>query len=90
MNKNTVISFNKAFAFEPTKQEAQLVSDMLLVWGKLEPAAAKNPATIRKGIVFGMGLAAALAAGEISLQPVKSKPARKNQQGETPEELPGR
>ena len=85
MNKNTVISFNKAFAFEPTKQEAQLVSDMLLVWGKLEPAAAKNPALIRKGVVFGMGLAKALAAGEISLPEVKKKTARTNTKGEKTE-----
>ena len=90
MNKNTVMNFNRAFSYEPTAAESQLVNELLAVWGKLEPAAAKNPATIRKGIVFGMGLAAALTAGEITLQPVKSKPARKNQQGETPEELPGR
>lgn len=81
MNKNTVITFNKAFAFEPTKQEAQLINDMLAVWGKLEPNVGKTPATIRKGIIFGMGLASALAAGEIVLPEVREKAVRKGPSG---------
>ena len=85
MNKNTVMNFNRAFSYEPTAAESQLVNELLAVWGKLEPAAAKNPATIRKGIVFGMGLAAALAAGEISLPEVKKKTARTNTKGEKTE-----
>lgn len=82
MNKKQVISFNQAYSYEPTEQEAQLVNDMLAVWGKLEPAAAKSPATIRKGIVFGLGLAKAVSRGEIVLPPVKKKAAGKGQQGE--------
>ena len=82
MNKNTVISFNRAYAFEPTKQQAQLISDMLAVWGKLEPSVSKAPAAIRKGIIFGMGLSAALEAGEITLPEVKQKTVSKEPQGE--------
>ena len=82
MNKQQVQSFNKAYSYEPTEQEAQLITDTLAVWAKLEPSAAKNPALLRKGAVFGLGLAAALAAGEITLPPVKKKPAGKKPQGE--------
>lgn len=82
MNKNTVMNFNRAFSYEPTAAESQLVNELLAVWGKLEPAAAKNPALLRKGVVFGMGLAAALAAGKITLPPVKEKTAGKRTQGE--------
>lgn len=85
MNKTQVQNFNKAFTFEPTEQEAQLITDTLAVWAKLEPSTAKTPALIRKGVVFGMGLAAALAAGEIALPPVKKKAAGKRTQGEPPE-----
>lgn len=82
MNKNTVVSFNKAYSFEATEQEAQLVNEMLLVWGKLESSVGKTPAAIRKGILFGMGLARALAAGEIVAPPVRAKRPGKKQQGE--------
>ena len=81
MNKNTVITFNRAFAFEPTKQEAQLINDMLAVWGKLDTTASRTPAAIRKGIIFGMGLASALAAGEIVLPEVREKAVRKGPSG---------
>lgn len=83
MNKNTVVSFNKAYAFEPSERQAQLISDMLAVWGKLEPSVSKTPSAIRKGIIFGMGLASALAAGEIVLPEVKEKTARKKPQEKT-------
>lgn len=73
MNKNTVINFNRAYSYEPSKQEDQLITELLSVWGKLEPSVGKTPATIRKGILFGMGLSTALAAGEITLPPVKEK-----------------
>lgn len=73
MNKNTVINFNRAYSYSPTAEEKQLITELLSVWGKLEPSVGKTPATIRKGILFGMGLAAALAAGEIVLPPVKEK-----------------
>lgn len=85
MNKTQVQNFNKAYSYEPTEQEAQLISDTLAVWQKLEPAAAKAPATIRKGIVFGLGLAAAVSRGEITLPTVKAKAAGKRTQGEPPE-----
>ena len=85
MNKTQVQNFNRAYSYDPTEKEAQLITDTLAVWAKLEPATAKNPALIRKGIIFGMGLAAALAAGEITLPQVKKKTARTNPKGEKTE-----
>lgn len=82
MNKTQVQNFNQAYSYEPAEQEAQLINDTLAVWARLEPVAAKNPALLRKGVVFGMGLAAALAAGKITLPPVKEKTAGKRTQGE--------
>lgn len=82
MLKSQVNNFNQAFSFEPTKEQAQLVSDMLAVWAKLDTAASKTPATLRKGILFGLGLAEGLAAGKISLPPVKEKAAKKATQGQ--------
>lgn len=73
MNKKQVLAFNQAYSYEPTAAESQLVTELLTVWGKLEPAASKNPALIRKGIVFGLGLAAALEAGTVALPPVRVK-----------------
>ena len=82
MIKSQVLSFNAAYSYEPSPEENQLGGDMLAVWGKLEPAAAKNPALIRKGIIFGMGLAAALEAGEIVAPPVRAKRPGKKQPGQ--------
>ena len=73
MDKRTVIAFNKAFAAEPTEQEKQLVNEMLTIWGKFEMTAGKSPAIYRKGILFGMALQQAIAAGEIILPEVKAK-----------------
>lgn len=85
MTKTQIKNFNLAYSYEPTDKEAQLITDVLAVWGKLEPSAAKSPALLRKGVVFGLGLAAALAAGKISLPEVKAKTAGKKTQGEPPE-----
>lgn len=73
MDRRTVIAFNRAYSTEPTEQERQLVNDLLTVWGKLEPTAAKHPAMYRQGILFGMALQKAIAAGEVELLPVKRK-----------------
>lgn len=73
MNKKQVLDFNRAFSYEPTAGEGLLISNMMAVWGKLEPATRKNPSAIRKGILFGMGLMQAVITGEISLPPVKKK-----------------
>lgn len=42
MLKSQVNNFNQAFSFEPTKEQAQLVSDMLAVWAKLATAPAER------------------------------------------------
>lgn len=63
MNKKAVKLFYEAYGYEPTEQEQATVKDMLAVWGKMEKTASRNPAILRKGIVFGMGLALSLLAG---------------------------
>lgn len=73
MDRRAVIDFNMALAYEPTEEERQLIADCLTVWGKLEASAAKSPAQLRKGIIFGMGLKDAMAKGEIIPRPVKVK-----------------
>ncbi len=73
MNKKQVLDFNRAFSYEPTEAEGLLISNMMAVWGKLEPATRKTPSAIRKGILFGMGLMQALKTGDVSLPPVKEK-----------------
>lgn len=73
MDRNLVLNFNAAYAAEATPEEKQLVNDMLLVWGKIEPAAAKNPALLRKGCLFGLALQKAITAGQIRIQPVRPK-----------------
>ena len=82
MNKQTVKAFNAAFAGEPTKREARLVSDLITLWGKLGGAAAKQPATIRRAIIFGMALQKAITAGEIDL-PEERITRKKNKPQET-------
>lgn len=81
MERTLVINFNKAYSADSTPEEKQLVNDLLTVWGKLEPAAARNPALIRKGILFGIALQKAIAAGEIIIRPV-----RERRQGNKPKE----
>ena len=81
MDKRTVIAFNNAYAAEPTEQEKQLVNELLTVWGKLEPGAGKSPAIYRKGILFGMALQKAIAAGDIILPEVKQKRKTKTATG---------
>lgn len=73
MNKKQVLDFNRALCYEPTAGEDLLISNMLAVWGKLEPVDSRNPSAIRKGILFGMGLMQAVMTGDISLPPVKKK-----------------
>ena len=67
MDRKLVLNFNAAYAAEAAPEEKQLVNDLLVVWGKLEPAAAKNPALIRKGVLFGMSLQKAITEGRIIL-----------------------
>ena len=64
MNKKRVLEFYTAFGYEPTPAQAELLKDMLNIWGRFEKSAAKNPALLRKGILFGMGLAFSLMAGK--------------------------
>ncbi len=73
MERSLVIGFNTVYATEPTQEEKQLVNDLLVVWGKLEPAAGKNPALIRKGVLFGMSLQKEIANGNIKLWPVRKR-----------------
>lgn len=80
MDRRIVINFNKAYSMEATPEERQLVTDLLTVWSKFETAAAKNPALIRKGILYGMALQKLIAAGEVSFRPVRGK-----RQGPKPE-----
>ena len=80
MDRRIVIDFNKAYGMEATPEERQLVTDLLTVWGKFETAAAKNPALIRKGILYGMALQKLIAAGEVSIRPLREK-----RQGTKPE-----
>ena len=75
MDRRAVIDFNVAYSYEPTKEEQQLIAELLTVWGKLETSAAKNPALIRKGITFGLGLRDAMAKGQIIPRPAKAKRA---------------
>ena len=84
MDRTLFLDFNKTYAAEPTPEERQLVGDLLTVWGKLEPAAAKHPAMYRQGILFGMALQKNLAAGEIVLRPV-----RRNRKENKPQEQAG-
>ena len=72
MDKKTVLAFNAAYAAEPTKEEAQLINDLLAVWAKLEPAAKKHPALIKRGAFFGMAVQKAIAAGEVALPKSRS------------------
>lgn len=80
-----VVAFNEAYATEVTAEEKQLVSDVLAVWGKLDATAAKNPALLRRGIVFGIGLQKSLTAGKIVLRPIRPKRQKRKteQTGET-------
>lgn len=84
MDKKTVLAFNAAYAAEPTKEEAQLVNDLLSVWAKLEPAAKKHPAIIKRGVFFGMAIQKAIAAGAVALP--KSRDAKGAMKTEAPEE----
>lgn len=72
MDRNSIVSFNKAFAVEATDKEKQIVNEMLTVWGKFDPAVAKSPAMFRKGILFGLVLEKAVASGEIVLSDVRA------------------
>ena len=73
MDKKLFMAFNAAYTAEPTAEETQLVNDLLLVWGKFEPCAAKNPALIRRGVLFGMQLQKSIAAGSVVPLPVRAK-----------------
>lgn len=81
MDKNTVIAFNTAYAAEPTEAEKQLVNDMLNIWGKLEATAGRNPSNYRRGVLFGLALQKAIAAGEIILPEVRAKRKEKTATG---------
>ena len=62
MNKKTVKMFYEAYGYEPTESEQTTIKDMMGIWAKMEKSVAKNPAILRKGIVFGLGLAISLLA----------------------------
>ena len=85
MDRSMVIDFNRAYSMEATPEERQLVTDLLTVWGKFEAAAGKNPALIRKGILYGMALQKLIAAGEIAIRPIRGK-----RQGPKPEAPAGK
>ena len=79
MDKTLVVDFYKVFAGVTTAEEIQLVNELLAVWGKLEKSPAKNPAMFRRGIVFGLSLQKAIAAGDIILRPVRLKKQKTSQ-----------
>ena len=81
MDRRTVIAFNTVYATEATPEEKQLVNDLLTVWGKLEPAAAKSPSLYRRGILYGLALQKAITAGKVKLLPV-----RRNRKENRPEQ----
>ena len=81
MDRTLFLDFNRAYAAEPTAEERQLVNDLLTVWGKLDSTAAKHPAMYRQGILFGIALQKAIAAGEVELLPV-----RRNRKGTAKEQ----
>ena len=76
MNKEAVKVFYKAYGYEPTEQEKATVKDMLALWAKLEKSASRNPAILRKGIVFGLGLAFSLLAGNEQSKTLNTVTAR--------------
>lgn len=81
MDRKQVVTFNNVYAAEATPEERQLVSDMLQVWAKLETSVQKNPALIRKGVLFGLALQKAITAGQVIIPPVRAKrPATKPQE----------
>lgn len=57
MNKKTVMTFYQAYGYEPNKETEQVIKDVLAVWAKTDKHVAKSPALLKKGVVFGMGLA---------------------------------
>ena len=57
MNKKTVMRFYQAYGYEPSQETDKAIRDVLAVWAKTDRTVAKSPALLRKGIVFGMGLA---------------------------------
>ena len=73
MDKYLVVDFNTAYGRELTAEEEQTVTDMLGVWGKLEASVAKSPALVKKGIVFGLGLAAGVQRGSIKMRKPRPK-----------------
>lgn len=73
MDKTLMLDFNTAYGHEPTADEQQTINDLLAVWAKLDTAAKKNPSLIRKGIVFGLGLAEGIRAGKIQIRKARAK-----------------
>lgn len=88
MDRRTVLAFNVAYTALNTPAEKRLIDDVLLFWGKLEPAAKKNPAIVRRALFMGMALQKDIAAGNIILPDVVLKRKSKAQR-ETPEQGQG-
>ena len=88
MDRRTVLAFNVAYTAVNAPAEKRLIDDVLLLWGKLEPAAKKNPAIVRRALLMGMALQKDIAAGNIILPDVVLK-RKSKAQGETPEQGQG-
>ena len=88
MDRRTVLAFNVAYTAVNAPAEKQLINDILLLWGKLEPAAKKNPAIVRRALFMGMALQKDIAAGNIILPDVVLK-RKSKAHGETPEQWQG-
>ncbi len=73
MEKNMVVAFNTVYVSGASAEEKQILNDMLSIWGRLDTAVAKNPATYRRGILFGLAMEKAISKGEILLRPVREK-----------------
>lgn len=64
MNKKTVMKFYQAYGYEPSQETEKVIKDVLAVWAKTDKNVAKSPALLRKGVVFGLGLAKLLNEAE--------------------------
>ena len=65
MDKRIVMDFYLAFAYDADSQTKAIIEDVLAAWCKMDRGVSKNPALVRKGIVFGIGLAEGLRSGKI-------------------------
>ena len=69
MKKQIVLDFYRVFGYEPTDEVKNLINELLGVWGKFDKQVAKNPALVRKSVLFGIGLSEEMLEGNIKPRP---------------------